>query len=59
MSFSQFMLYLLPPSNELEGCELLFADSVFFNKEDGSIEFMAKTKQGKLVGTYQPGRGPS
>jgi hypothetical protein len=53
------MLYLLPPSNELEGCELLFADSVFFSKEDGSIEFMAKTKQGKLVGTYQPGKGPS
>lgn len=52
------MLYLLPPSNELEGCELLFADSVFFSKEDGSIEFMAKTKQGKLVGTYQPGKGP-
>jgi hypothetical protein len=39
--------YLLPPSLDLEGCELLFPETVFFG--DDKPIFIAKTdKDGKM-----------
>ena len=50
ISFSTFIEYLLPPSIDLEGCEVQFPDSLFF-KEDGQPSFIAKTEphDGKIV----------
>ena len=43
----EFIQYLLPPSPDLEGCEVKFPDSVFF--QYGKPAFIAMTdKEGKL-----------
>lgn len=47
--FVKLIEYLLPPTLDLEGCEIKFPDSVFFG-EDGKPVFIAKTdKDGKMV----------
>ena len=41
--FVRFIEYLLPLSNvDVDGCEMLFPDTVFFN-EEGLAEFIAKS----------------
>ena len=41
--FVKFIEYLLPLSNvDVDGCEMLFPDTVFFN-EEGLAEFIAKS----------------
>ena len=41
--------YLLPPSLDLEGCEIRFPDTVFFGDTDKPL-FIAKTdKDGKMI----------
>ena len=41
-TFSKFMSYLQPPSIDLEGCEVIFPDSLFF-QEDGKPDYWGKT----------------
>jgi hypothetical protein len=49
----EFIQYLLPPSPDLEGCEVDFPDSVFF--ESGKPAFIAMTdKEGKLKQQNHP-----
>lgn len=56
IEFIKLVEYLLPPSLDLEGCELKFPDSVFFG-EDGKPQFIAKTdKDGKMICVNQPNR---
>ena len=53
ISFTKFIELLLPPSPDLEGCEVQFPDSVFMGDEGKPI-FIAKTdKEGKLVSITQ------
>ena len=52
--FSKFMSLLLAPSLDLEGCECLFPDALFFT-DDGKADFVAKTdKDGKLSAIKDP-----
>lgn len=52
-SFRQLIDCLLPPSLELDGCEINFPDSVFFD-EVGKPAFIAKTdKEGKMYSVWQ------
>jgi len=54
--FVKMIEYLLPPSLDLEGCEVLFPDSIFFG-EDGKPMFLAKTdKDGKMSSINQPNK---
>ena len=54
--FIKFVEYLLPPSLDLEGCEVLFPDSVFFG-DDGKPIFVAKTdKDGRMILINQPNK---
>ena len=49
VSFAKLVEYMLPPTLDLEGCEIKFPDSVFFG-DDGKPIFIAKTdKDGKMV----------
>lgn len=47
-TFGDLVEYILPPSLDLEGCEIMFPDSVFFGT-DGKPAFVAKTEQGKMT----------
>jgi hypothetical protein len=38
---------MLPPSVDLEGCEVLFPDSLFFG-DDGAAMFIARSQDCKL-----------
>ena len=56
IGFRQLIDCLLPHSLELEGCEVLFPDSVFFG-EDGKPAFIARTdREGKLYSVWQPSK---
>ena len=45
---------MLAPSIDLEGCECLFPDALFFT-EDGKTDFVAKTdKDGKISAIKDP-----
>ena len=51
--FIKMIEYLLPPSLELEGCEVIFPHSAFFGDE-GKPAFICQTDQdGKLVSITQ------
>ena len=54
ITFSKFINLLLAPSIDLEGCECLFPDALFFT-EDGKTDFVAKTdKDGKISAIKDP-----
>lgn len=64
IAFRTLVEYLLPPSIDLEGCEILFPESVFFGGEirkderedpmNGKPLFIAKTdKDGKMISITQ------
>lgn len=52
--FSKFVNHMLAPSIDLEGCECLFPDTLFFT-EEGKPDFWAKTdKDGKISAIKDP-----
>jgi len=54
ISFAKFISHMLAPSIDLEGCECLFPDSLFFT-EEGKPDFWAKTdKDGKISAIKDP-----
>jgi hypothetical protein len=54
ITFSKFISHLLAPSLDLEGCEVLFPDALFFT-EEGKPDFIAKTdKDGKISAIKDP-----
>lgn len=56
INFMKFVEFLLPPSLDLEGCEILFPDSLFFD-DSGKAAFVAKTdKEGKMLCMNQPNK---
>jgi len=57
INFTKLVDYLLPPALEVDGCELLFPDSLFFD-ESGKALFVAKTdnKDGKMMKVDQPNK---
>ena len=64
ISFMALIELLLPPKNtqDLDGCQMIFADTCFFH-DDGKIAFIAKAtgedkngKNGKLTQFTQPNK---
>ena len=54
ITFSKLISLLLSPSIDLEGCEVLFPDALFFT-EEGKPDFIAKTdKDGKISAIKDP-----
>ena len=53
VEFVKLIQYLLPPSVELDGCEVRIPESVFFDKEGKPIFVVKTDKDGKLTSITQ------